>query len=103
LLVAQLRANQLTVVPRYNLVLNIGFEGGGTHFQKSHQPWWAPRYYFNFNGNWMQRVDVRNSITFDRHYLITCHNGGGKFLRNWIKIQRLFCFWRQKSRFDRII
>jgi hypothetical protein len=102
LLVQQLRAGQLTVVPRYNLVLNIGFDGNGTHFNTAKKPWWAPRYMYNFKGNWLRPVLIENSKCFDSHYLNSSHGDGGKLLRLWIRVQRLVCSELQKQRKDRV-
>lgn len=101
LLVQQLRSAQLTVVPRYNLVLNIGFDGAGTHFNTTYQPWWAPRHFFNFMGEWSHFIPVEVCRRFDHHYLVSCHNAGGKLTRAWIKLQRLICYGRQEKRPDR--
>jgi hypothetical protein len=100
LLVQLLRSRQLTVVPRYNLVMNTGF-GGGTHFNKSKTPWWAPRSAFDFQGDWEAVTPVEPSRRFDRNYLISSHAGGGQFARAWVKLQRWGCHRRQMARPDR--
>lgn len=100
LLVQLLRSRQLTVVPRYNLVINTGF-GDGTHFGKSKTPWWAPRSAFDFKGDWEAAVSVEPSRRFDRNYLISSHAGGSQLERAWVKFQRWVCHRRQMSRPDR--
>lgn len=88
LLVQMLRTHQLTVIPRRNLVLNIGFSGTGTHFSSSGRPWWVPSCAFDFKGDWLREIDVKACHQFDLHYKASSHGGGGKLLRVWIKFLR---------------
>lgn len=88
LLVQMLRTGQLTVVPRRNLILNIGFGGGGAHFSHAGRPWWAPDRAEDFEGNWTCHVEVEPCERFDLHYGVAAHAAGGKWLRNWIKLKR---------------
>jgi len=88
LLVQMLRDGQLTVIPRRNLILNIGFGGGGTHFVGAGRPWWAPDRAEDFRGDWSRETEVKVCERFDRHYKISSHAGGGKWQRSWLKIKR---------------
>ena len=88
LLVQMLRAGQLTVIPRRNLILNIGFGGGGTHFSGVGRPWWAPDRAEDFHGDWSRETEVTPCERFDLHYKVTSHSAGGKWLRNWLKFKR---------------
>lgn len=88
LLVQMLRSGQLTVIPRRNLILNIGFGGGGTHFTGTGRPWWAPDRAEDFHGDWSREIEMRVCERFDLHYKVSSHAGGGKWLRNWLKIRR---------------
>lgn len=88
LLIQLLRARQLTVVPRRNMVLNIGFSGGGTHFSAAGRPWWAPSKAWDFQGDWLQQVEIAPSLAYDRNYLASSHGGGGQILRAWVKVLR---------------
>jgi hypothetical protein len=88
LLVQMLRDGQLTVIPRRNLILNIGFGGGGTHFVGAGRPWWAPDRAEDFQGDWSRETEVKVCERFDRHYKISSHAGGGKWQRSWLKIKR---------------
>lgn len=101
LLVQQLRLGQLTVIPRYNLVLNIGFDGTGTHYSAQSRPWWVPRYAFNFKGQWEQSVPLLTAEQWERHCLITCHRGVGQLARLGVKLLRCYANWRQGARPDR--
>ena len=88
LLVQLLRANQLTIFPRKNLVLNIGFCGSGTHFFSNERPWWAPRFAYNFDSNWNQLIEVKPAEIFDIYYQASAHGGGKKIFRKWVKLSR---------------
>ncbi len=88
LLVQMLRDGQLTVIPRRNLILNIGFGGGGTHFVGAGRPWWAPDRAEDFQGDWSRETEVKVCERFDLHYKISSHAGGGKWQRSWLKMKR---------------
>jgi hypothetical protein len=88
LLVQLLRSRQLTVVPRLNMILNIGFQGGGTHFSVAGRPWWAPSKAYHFKGDWGQGVPVATDLAYDRNYVAASHGGGGRLLRAWVKVLR---------------
>jgi hypothetical protein len=51
-MVQRARADQLTVVPGRNLILNIGFDGTGTHFGKGGRPWAAPAFAYDPADDW---------------------------------------------------
>ena len=88
LLVQMLRAGQLTVIPRRNLILNIGFGGDGTHFVGAGRPWWAPDRAEDFHGDWSGETEVTVSERFDLHYRVTIRSAGGFWLRRWVKLRR---------------
>lgn len=88
LLVQMLRAGQLTVIPRRNLILNIGFGGSGTHFTGVGRPWWAPDRAEDFHGEWSGEAEVTPCELFDLHYKVSSHAAGGKWLRSWLKLRR---------------
>lgn len=83
-----LRQDMLTVVPNSNLVLNIGFDGSGTHFNGARRPWWVPRRAFDVAGEWADAAEVRPSAEFDRHFQAVAHGGSSKLFRQWIKCKR---------------
>lgn len=84
-----LRRGMLTVIPDDNLVLNIGFDGLGTHFSGKRRPWWVPRAAFNVDEVWPCRLDIRPSLEYDRYFQAVAHSGCSKFYRVYIKISRL--------------
>lgn len=88
LLVQMMRSGQLTVVPRRNLILNIGFGGDGTHFVGAGRPWWAPDRAEDFHGDWSGETEVTVSERFDLHYRVTIRSAGGFWLRRWVKLRR---------------
>jgi len=83
-----LRKGMLTVVPNVNLVLNIGFDGSGTHFTGDKRPWWVPPRSFDIDDEWTESPDVLPSAEFDRNFQAVAHQGSSKFLRQWIKLKR---------------
>lgn len=83
-----LRKDMLTVVPNDNLVLNIGFDGSGTHFTSGQRPWWVPRRSFDIVSDWDELPEVRPSDSFDRTFQAIAHGGSPKFFREWIKWKR---------------
>jgi len=89
LIAQQMRLGQLTVIPRRNLIENIGFGGGGTHFTGGQRPWWAPALAHEFRGDWRKELAVAPSAPHDFSLKISCHGGGGKFLRACLKLRRL--------------
>lgn len=92
LLVQMMRSGQLTVIPRRNLILNIGFGGGGTHFAGIGRPWWVPERAEDFAGDWTSAAEMKVCEEFDLHYKVSAHAGGGKWLRNWVKLRRKLHF-----------
>jgi hypothetical protein len=95
LMVQVLRAGQLTVVPRSNLVLNIGFDGMGTHFGKGGRPWAAPAFAYDPADDWSDRPVVQANEPLDRHYLTSGHRGSSKFMRQVLKWRIL---WARRRR-----
>lgn len=83
-----LRKDMLTVVPNNNLVLNIGFDGSGTHFAGNIRPWWVPRRSFDAKSIWVDAVPVRVSDAFDREFQAVAHGGCSKLFRSWLKWKR---------------
>lgn len=83
-----LRKDMLTVVPNVNLVLNIGFDGSGTHFSGTVRPWWVPRKSFDITDSWGDEVLVQPSDEFDRYFQAVAHGGSSKLFRRWIKLVR---------------
>ena len=94
-LVQVLRAGQLAVVPGKNLILNIGFDGSGTHFGGSGRPWAAPAFAFNPDDDWSDRPPVIADSLYDRHYLTSGHRGSSKFARQVLKWRIL---WSRRRR-----
>jgi hypothetical protein len=87
-LVQMLRHRQLTVVPAVNLILNIGFEGSGTHFVSAGRPWWVPSRAYNPSGEfWSDTQEVTTNINFDKDYLAVAHAGSSKPRRIFLKIK----------------
>jgi hypothetical protein len=99
-LVQQLRDNQLSVIPRHNLVLNIGFDGDGAHFAAGKAPWWVPRFSYNFNGCWTEEVPIKASPEYDLNNLVSAHGGRGPLMRLWVKFLRRWANHRQLTRGD---
>lgn len=99
-LVQQLRDNQLAVIPRHNLVLNIGFDGEGAHFADGKAPWWVPKFSYNFNGCWTEEVPVKASPEYDLNNLTSAHGGCGPLMRLWVKFLRRWANYRQLARGD---
>lgn len=94
-MVQVLRTGQLTVVPARNLILNIGFDGSGTHFVKTGRPWAAPAFAFDPVEDWQDRPPVQADGRFDRHYLTSGHRGSSKFMRQVLKWRIL---WARRHR-----
>jgi hypothetical protein len=90
-----LRNDMFTVVPNHNLVLNIGFDGSGTHFADSTRPWWVPRKSFDTGVSWGDVPAVLASAEFDRCFQAVAHGGSSKLFRSWLKWnRRLRAFFR---------
>lgn len=83
-----LRQDMLTVVPNRNLVLNIGFDGQGTHFTGTSAPWWAPRRSFDVADAWTETPWVAPSAEYDRCFQAGDLRGGSRLFRTWLKWQR---------------
>lgn len=96
-MVQVLRAGQLNVVPRRNLILNIGFDGMGTHFGKGGRPWAAPAFAYDSADDWSDILSVEPNSCYDRHYLTSGHRGSSKFMRQVLKWRIL---WARRHRPD---
>ena len=84
-----LRKDMLTVIPDDNLVLNIGFDGSGTHFSETRRPWWVPHAAFDVNEAWDELPPIAPHAGYDRYFQAVAHGGCGKFYRMLIKHVRL--------------
>jgi hypothetical protein len=84
-----LRKDMLTVVPDDNLVLNIGFDGSGTHFTNNRRPWWVPHAAFDVASSWAERPTIAANVNYDRYFQAIAHGGCGKFYRMFLKYGRL--------------
>ncbi|GBL30066.1 hypothetical protein EMGBS10_12160 [Opitutia bacterium] len=94
-MVQALRADQLTVVPGRNLILNIGFDGTGTHFGKGGRPWAAPAFAYDPADDWSDQPPVVADERYDRHYLTSGHRGSSKLMRQVLKWRIL---WARRRR-----
>jgi hypothetical protein len=94
-MVQALRAGQLTVVPGRNLILNIGFDGTGTHFGKGGRPWAAPAFAYDPADDWSDQPPVVADKRYDRHYLTSGHRGSSKLMRQVLKWRIL---WARRRR-----
>lgn len=94
-MVQVLRAGQLNVFPARNLILNIGFDGMGTHFGKGGRPWAAPAFAYDPAGDWSDTPPVEANEHYDRHYLTSGHRGSSKFMRQVLKWRIL---WARRRR-----
>jgi hypothetical protein len=94
-MVQVLRAGQLNVFPARNLILNIGFDGMGTHFGKGGRPWAAPAFAYDPAGDWADTPPVEADKVYDRHYLTSGHRGSSKFMRQVLKWRIL---WARRQR-----
>jgi len=84
-MVQALRSGQLTVVPGRNLILNIGFDGTGTHFGNGGRPWAAPAFAYDPADTWAESPSVVADEHYDRHYLASGHRGSSKLYRQLLK------------------
>jgi hypothetical protein len=89
LLVQCLRYGQLTVVPRWNLVLNIGFDGDGAHHGAGGRPWAVPAIAYDADASWEKDELVVANAEYDKHYLACGHRGSGVLYRQWLKLRHL--------------
>jgi len=94
-MVKVLRAGQLNVVPGRNLILNIGFDGMGTHFGKGGRPWAAPAFAYDPSDDWADTPPVEADEVYDRHYLTSGHRGSSKLMRQVLKWRIL---WARRRR-----
>jgi hypothetical protein len=94
-MVQALRAGQLTVVPGRNLILNIGFDGTGTHFGQGGRPWAAPAFAYDPDDDWSDQPPVVADERYDRHYLTSGHRGSSKLMRQVLKWRIL---WARRRR-----
>lgn len=94
-MVQALRAGQLTIVPGRNLILNIGFDGTGTHFGKGGRPWAAPAFAYDPADDWSDQPPVVADERYDRHYLTSGHRGSSKLMRQVLKWRIL---WARRRR-----
>ena len=99
-LVQVLRRGQLTVVPRKNLVINIGFDGQGAHFNANGRRWWVPPRAFDFKGEWTKEVPVAPNRAYDRNYAISSFSAVGQLARAVVKVKRWLAFRRQAKDSD---
>ncbi len=94
LLIQLLRARQFTIIPRDNLVLNIGFDGDGAHYtKKSGRPWSAPAFAFNPDTLWEESSPLECCELYDQHFLASAHRGSSKLYRQILKWRVL---WHRK-------
>ena len=89
LLVQCLRSGQLSVVPKWNLVLNIGFDGDGAHYGAGGRPWSVPHEAHDPATNWNRVEPVTANQQYDTHYLASSHRGSGVLYRQWLKLRHL--------------
>jgi len=94
-MVQVLRAGQLNVFPARNLILNIGFDGMGTHFGRGGRPWAAPAFAYDPACDWADTPPVAADKVYDRHYLTSGHRGSSKFMRQVLKWRIL---WARRHR-----
>ncbi len=94
-MVQVLRAGQLNVIPARNLILNIGFDGMGTHFGKGGRPWAAPAFAYDPADDWADTPPVEADKVYDRHYLTSGHRGSSKLMRQVLKWRIL---WARRHR-----
>jgi hypothetical protein len=94
-MVQVLRAGQLNVFPARNLILNIGFDGMGTHFGRSGRPWAAPAFAYDPFDDWADVQKVEPNACYDRHYLTSGHRGSSKLMRQVLKWRIL---WARRRR-----
>ena len=85
LLVQCLRRGQLTVVPRWNLVLNIGFDGSGAHYNSGGRPWAVPEELHDPGTAWERVEPMSVNAQYDAHYLACFHRGSSILYRQWMK------------------
>jgi hypothetical protein len=100
LFVQCLRSGQLTLVPRWNLVLNIGFDGDGAHHGAGGPPWSVPREAHDPVTNWERTEPVIPNRQYDAHYLACSHRGSSVLYRQWLKLRYRLAragFFRPKS------
>jgi hypothetical protein len=84
-----LRSGQLTVVPKWNLVLNIGFDGDGAHHGAGGPPWSVPYESHDPVTNWERVEPVLPNRQYDSHYLACSHRGSSVLYRQWLKLRYL--------------
>jgi hypothetical protein len=89
LFVQCLRSGQLTVVPRWNLILNIGFDGEGAHYGAVGRPWMVPGVALDPETNWERSEPVVAHREYDTHYLACVHRGSSRRYRQWLKFRYL--------------
>jgi hypothetical protein len=97
-LVQCLRAGQLTVIPKQNLVLNIGFDGDGAHHGAGGRPWAVPAEALDPATDWSQVEPVVPHAQYDAHYLACGHRGSGVLYRQWLKLRHLLARLRRAVR-----
>jgi hypothetical protein len=97
LLVQCLRTRQLTVVPSLNLILNIGFDGDGTHFSATQRPWMVPEKAFNANLDLSVTQKAFPNLEYDHHYLSCSHRGSSKLYRQWLKLRYMIRRYTNKD------
>ncbi len=80
-----LRRNLLTVIPSENLILNIGFNGNGSHFNVNGRPWWVPDRAIDTSLKWPENLKVVAHKKYDKYFAAVAHGGTSKFNRSWLK------------------
>jgi len=91
-----LRRDLLTIIPSENLILNIGFDGDGSHFNRSGRPWWVPDFAIDTASTWVLENKVIVHKKYDAYFAAVAHDGVSKHHRSWIKIcSRIRSFLRR--------
>jgi len=82
-----LRFQKLIVVPRENLILNIGFGGNGAHYSNAKRPWWVPECAINSCDNWNDSPALLPNHNYDYYYQAVSYSGCSKLYRVFLKIR----------------
>ena len=87
LLIHVLRRNQLTVVPRDNLILNIGFNGDGAHYKTHQRPWWVQSKVIDSQDQWSEYLLPKPNTLIDKHCQDINLSGCSKLMRLCYKLR----------------
>lgn len=87
LLIHVLRRNQLTVVPRDNLILNIGFNGDGAHYKTHQRPWWVQSKVIDSQDQWSEYLLPKPNTLIDKHCQNINLSGCSKLMRFCYKLR----------------